>query len=144
MQAHHFTFLFISLIILDFAIHTWLNIRQIRAISKHASAVPAEFAEQISLKSHQRAARYSLERLRLSQLQLFYDVVILLALTILGGLHWLYQAFGLAAEPTIFKSILFILCVQLILSVLGLPFAIYKTFRPVSYTHLTLPTTPYV
>ncbi|SUA94725.1 heat shock protein HtpX [Oligella urethralis] len=129
MQAHHFTFLFISLIILDFAIHTWLNIRQIRAISKHASAVPAEFAEQISLKSHQRAARYSLERLRLSQLQLFYDVVILLALTILGGLHWLYQAFGLAAEPTIFKSILFILCVQLILSVLGLPFAIYKTFR---------------
>ncbi|MDO5666302.1 MAG: M48 family metallopeptidase [Alcaligenaceae bacterium] len=129
MQAHHFTFLFISLIILDFGIRTWLNIRQIRHISKHAVAVPEEFAEHISLKSHQRAARYSLERLRLSQLEVFYDVVILLALTILGGVNWLYQAFGLATEPTILKSLLFIISVQLILSILGLPFSIYKTFK---------------
>lgn len=129
MQAHHFTFLFITLIVVDFAIHTWLNIRQIRYISKHATAVPAEFAEQISLKSHQRAARYSLERLRLSQIQLFYDVVVLLALTILGGINWLYQAFGLASEPGLIKSVLFIITVQVILSILGLPFAIYKTFK---------------
>lgn len=129
MQAHHFTFLFISLIILDFGIHTWLNIRQIRHISKHAVAVPDEFVEHISLKSHQRAARYSLERLRLGQLQLFYDVVILLALTILGGVNWLFHTFGLATEPTIIKSVLFIISVQLILSILGLPFSIYKTFK---------------
>ena len=129
MQAHHFTFLFITLIILDFGIRTWLNIRQIRYISAHAKAVPEEFADRISLKSHQRAARYSLERLRVGQLEVFYDVLILLALTILGGVNWLYQAFGLATEPTIIKSLLFIFAVQLILSVLGLPFAIYKTFR---------------
>ena len=129
MQAHHFTFLFITLIILDFGIRTWLNIRQIRYISAHAKAVPEEFADRISLKSHQRAARYSLERLRVGQLEVFYDVLILLALTILGGVNWLYQAFGLATEPTIIKSLLFIFAVQLILSVLGLPFAIYKPFR---------------
>ena len=129
MQAHHFTFLFITLIILDFGIRTWLNIRQIRYISAHAKTVPEEFADRISLKSHQRAARYSLERLRVGQLEVFYDVLILLALTILGGVNWLYQAFGLATEPTIIKSLLFIFAVQLILSVLGLPFAIYKTFR---------------
>ena len=129
MQAHHFTFLFITLIILDFGIRTWLNIRQIRHISKHATAVPEEFAEHISLKSHQRAARYSLERLRLGQIEGLFDVFILLALTILGGVNWLFQAFGLDTEPSLFKSLVFILVVQLILSVLSLPFSIYKTFK---------------
>ena len=129
MQAHHFTFLFITLIILDFGIRTWLNIRQIRHISKHATAVPEEFAEHISLKSHQRAARYSLERLRLSQIEVFYDVLILLALTILGGIDWLFRSFGLDVEPSLFKSLVFIIAVQLILSILSLPFSIYKTFK---------------
>lgn len=129
MQAHHFTFLFITLIILDFGIRTWLNIRQIRHISNHATAVPEEFADRISLKSHQRAARYSLERLRLSQIEVFYDVLVLLGFTILGGLNWLFQAFGLATDVTLIKSLVFIIVVQAILSLLSLPFSIYKTFK---------------
>lgn len=129
MQAHHFTLLFITLIILDFGIRTWLNIRQIRHISKHAKAVPAEFSEQISLASHQRAARYSLERLRLGQIEVFYDVIILLALTLLGGVNWLFNVFNLANEPSLFKSLVFIIVIQAILSALSLPFAIYRTFK---------------
>lgn len=128
MQAHHFTFLFITLIILDFGIRTWLNIRQIRYISLHAKAVPEEFSAHTSLKSHQRAARYSLERLRLGQIEVFYDVIILLALTLLGGINWLFQIFALDTNPTLFKSLVFIITVQLILSILSLPFSIYKTF----------------
>ncbi|SUA52126.1 Protease HtpX [Oligella ureolytica] len=129
MQAPHFTFLFITLIILDFGIRTWLNIRQIRHISKHALTVPEEFADRISLKSHQRAARYSLERLRLSQIEVFYDVLILLAFTILGGINWLFRAFSLDTEPSLIKSLVFIIVVQILLSALSLPFSIYKTFR---------------
>ena len=63
----------------------WLASRQIRAIARHRDQVPAAFADSISLRTHQRAADYSISRLRLGLLEIALGTAVLLA-------SWVHRA----------------------------------------------------
>ena len=64
----------------------WLNARQVRSVATHRAAVPSAFASTLSLADHQKAADYTLAKIRVSQLDIAIDAACLLGWTLLGGL----------------------------------------------------------
>jgi len=106
----------------------WLASRQIRHVSRHRHAVPDAFSARISLTSHQRAADYTVARVRLTMLERAADAVILVALTLLGGLEAIQQLVGTVTQHEMFRQLLLILAVSILLGLLSLPFTVYRQF----------------
>jgi STE24 endopeptidase len=126
---HLFTLLFLGVLLLSTGIELWLLQRQIKHVAGHRKEVPPPFAERISLSAHQRAADYTLSKASLSRYELVYGAVILLGLTLGGGLQWLDGAWRSFGISPLFTGTGFILSVILLTSLLDLPFSYYRTFR---------------
>jgi STE24 endopeptidase len=84
-----FTLAFSALLLLNLGLKLWLAGRQMRHVAQHRSAVPADFESVIDLPTHQKAADYTLAKLRLGHWDMAIDAVLLLAWTLLGGLSLL-------------------------------------------------------
>lgn len=106
----------------------WLNRRQLRHIARNRAAVPAAFADRISLEAHQKAADYTSARVNLGQIELFYSTIILLLWTLGGGLDILDQLWGHTLSNPLWHGVAFIISMLIIGSLLDLPFSIYRTF----------------
>lgn len=126
---HLFTLLFLGMLLASIAIEQWLLHRQIRHVASNREHVPEAFAERISLNAHQRAADYTLSKARLGRYELLYGALILLGLTLGGGLQWLDQAWRSLELSPLVMGTGFILSVILLTSLLDLPFTLYRTFR---------------
>lgn len=127
-ELHYFTLLFLAMLLISTLMRLYLSHRQISHVSKHRNKVPESFAENISLDDHQKAADYTVTKVRFGRLPLFYEVILLLAWTLGGGLDWLDRnilTFGLSPVLT---GIAVILAFTFISSLLDLPFSIYSTF----------------
>lgn len=121
--------LFIAAVIASTAVRLWLTQRQIQTVRVHRDQVPAPFAASIELKDHQKAADYTLARAHLSQFDTVLGAIILLAVTLGGGINWLdhYSTrFGLA-EP--WHGIVVIALLMLIMGAIDLPLSLIRTFR---------------
>jgi len=128
-MAIAFTSLFVLFLMLMVGLRFWLAARQIRHVARNAEAVPAQFAERVSLTAHRKAAAYTIARQRLGMLEGAAGVGLLVALTLLGGVQEIAATVtaglgsGLAAQVTI------VACVALILGAIDLPFDWYRQFR---------------
>ncbi|MBL8433022.1 MAG: M48 family metallopeptidase [Dechloromonas sp.] len=105
----------------------WLTVRQIRCVAAHRGAVPAGFAERISLAAHQKAADYTVDRNRLAIFTTLVDAALLLALTLGGGLAWLHE-FWAARFAGLGYGLALIFSVMAIGAAVDLPFALYRQF----------------
>ena len=76
-----FTITFVLFFILSFGVRHWLAQRQIRHVATHRETVPAEFAQRISLSEHQKAADYTIAKLKLGLLENAFSAVVLIAFT---------------------------------------------------------------
>ena len=81
------------------AVKYWLASRQMRAVARHRDRVPAEFAGVIGLPAHQRAADYTVAKLRFGVLELALASAVLLGWTLLGGLDGLNGVLMDAVAP---------------------------------------------
>src|SRR5215475_7685812 len=86
MTAGLFTSLFLVAFAISLALQLWLAHRQRRHVLAHRDAVPAHFDARISLPAHQKAADYTVARSRLSVADIVLDAIVLLVLTLGGGL----------------------------------------------------------
>ncbi|MGZ7173052.1 M48 family metallopeptidase [Burkholderia gladioli] len=128
MSANPFTLLFAAAILAMVGTKLWLATRQIRFVAAHRDAVPAQFRDTIPLTAHQRAADYTVARTRLTMLQIVAGAVLLIALTLLGGVGaidhalrgWLGGGYG--------QQILLIAAVLLITSAVEIPFDYVRQF----------------
>ena len=112
-MTENFTLLFLAAFTLTLAARLWLKQRQIRHVAAHRGTVPTEFAERISLASHQKAAAYTIDRSRTAILGTLSEAVLLLAFTLGGGLaalhgFWSAQFSGLAYGLAMIFSVAFI------------------------------------
>lgn len=124
-----FTLLFVAFLTAGVVLRLWLATRQIRHVALHRDQVPAVFAERIRLRSHQRAADYTIQRTRLGMLETVFDAMVLVALTLLGGLQVLsVWSQGLPVSPLV-QQMFLVTSVVVLLGVLGLPFAWYRQFH---------------
>lgn len=123
-----FTYIFIFALLASFILRLWLNQRQIRYVVQHRLSVPEQFRERISLADHQRAADYTVAQCRLNFFEFSIDTLLLLALTLMGGLNWLNQTLLSYLGNGFTYGIGLILSVALINLLIDLPFSIYKQF----------------
>ena len=123
------TVLFIVALGLSLALQLWLTNRQVKSIETNRSAVPDAFATKISLDEHQKAADYSLAKLKINKIELFYGALLLFGWTLGGGLDWVDDQVRYYDQSIILTGIIVIYSVLLISAVLDLPFTIYRTFK---------------
>ncbi|AHV92212.1 peptidase M48 [Bordetella holmesii] len=124
-----FTLLFVALLIADTGVRLWLASRQIRHVAQHRDQVPGEFSARIGLTSHQRAADYTVARVRLGMFERVYDAMILVALTLCGGLQWLDSTLGLFIQADFLRQIMLLVMVAALLGLAGLPFTLWRQFH---------------
>jgi STE24 endopeptidase len=106
----------------------WLASRQIRHVATHRAAVPAAFADKVTLQAHQKAADYTVVQARFGLLELAWGAAVLLAWTLLGGLSWLNQTLLQWLQPGLGQQVALLAAFTAIGAVLDLPFTLYKTF----------------
>ena len=126
------TLSFAAALVLSLAIKLWLATRQMRHVAAHRHSVPAAFAGQVSLASHQRAADYTLAKGRFGLLVTAFGSAVLLGWTLLGGLDSLNEVLREALQPRwggMAYQLALLAAFALIGGLLDLPFELYSTFR---------------
>lgn len=123
-----FTALFLIFLTASIIARLWLNQRQISHITQHQNKVPEAFAEKISLEDHQKAANYSVTKLRLSRLTLAWETLWLLIWTLGGGLNFIDQWWATLQFSPLLTGVGVILSMTVLMSVIDLPFSLYSTF----------------
>jgi STE24 endopeptidase len=123
------TWLFLAALAATLATRLWLARRQVAHVRAHRSAVPAGFAAVMPLAAHQKAADYTIAKVRLGTLELAAGTAVLLALTLGGLLAWISGQWARLLEPGgIAHGTALVASVAVLLSVLELPATVYRTF----------------
>ncbi|MEF9995257.1 MAG: M48 family metallopeptidase [Burkholderiaceae bacterium] len=128
-MASIFMAAFVAALALMVALKYWLAARQMRHVSRHANAVPTEFADRIGLDAHRKAAAYTIARTRLGLVDTFLGAAILVALTLLGGLQWLASQLEAWLGTGLSFQVAIVAVVAVILSAIDLPLAWVRQFR---------------
>jgi STE24 endopeptidase len=132
MASSVLTLLFAAALLASLLLRLWLATRQIRHVAAHRGAVPAAFATTVTLAAHQRAADYTLDKLRFGLVTLAFGGAVLLGWTLFGGLDALNAWLIAAALPRVGElgyQLLLLGAFLLIGGLLDLPFEAWNTFR---------------
>ncbi len=124
-----FTLLFIAFLLTDILLRLWLASRQIRHVMRCREEVPDAFATRIGLYSHQRAADYTVAKMRLTMVERVTEAAVLVGFTLMGGLQFLDVQLGFLFDNEMLRQLALLAVVFAIMGVIGLPFAIYNKFR---------------
>ena len=124
-----FTLLFLIALAISLGVRLWLGQRHVRHILAHRAAVPAEFAGEIALEAHQKAADYSSTRTRFGMLHTVFDAAVLLVLTFGGLLQLLDGAAASWFSHPLLQGTALIGLFLVVTSALELPFGYYRTFN---------------
>jgi STE24 endopeptidase len=123
-----FALTFLAALLFTTALRLWLASRHLSHVIAHRDAVPAPFASNISLDAHQHAADYTAEKTRFAMASVVLDAALVLVLTFGGGLQLLHDAAASWLEPGIPRELAFLVLVMVAMTVVELPFSIYRTF----------------
>ena len=124
-----FTIAFLIAFLASFGLRHWLAQRQMRFVAKHRDSVPAEFAEKVTLAEHQKAADYTIAKLRLGVLENGVSAIILIGFTLLGGLQILNISLSQLLGDGITQQIALLGSIAIISGMVDLPFSWYKQFH---------------
>lgn len=130
MQPLHFSFLFVGFLLTSLLVRLWLASRQIRHVAGHSHQVPSAFEGRISPPAHQRAAAYTIARVRLGMLDLWVGAAMLLVITLMGGLQAI-DGFWMRWLPThpVLQQLATVASTLLLISVAELPLDWWRHFR---------------
>jgi len=123
-----FTQLFLLALGLGLLIQLWLLWRHKQHVSTHQNQVPSAFTDSISLDEHQKAATYTLARVKAAGFELITGTLLLLGWTLGGGLNWLHQAWSDTTLSSLPAGTAFILSAFLIMGLLDIPMSAWRTF----------------
>jgi len=129
MSPTLFGLVFLCALALASATRLWLAWRQVRHVRAHRAQVPPAFAQTISLAAHQKAADYTIAKNRLAAFELVGGALVLVALTLGGGLQALLTLWARVFVPGgIAHGTAFVASVVVLLSIIELPAVLYRTF----------------
>ncbi len=123
------TSLFVVAVIAEMVTRLWLSTRQIAAVHAHRDRVPEMFRGQIELADQQKAADYTVARARLGRISTVSEAVIRLVFTLGGGIALVDALWRRADLSQLWHGAFVIGTVLLLLSLLSLPFALWRTFK---------------
>ncbi len=120
---------FCALLVAGLLTRLWLSGRQIRHVARHRQSVPTPFAARVSLAQHQKAADYTLAKLRLELFELAWNAALLLGWTLLGGLDLLNQLLRSQLGDGLLQQVALLAGFFAITALLELPWTWVRTFR---------------
>ncbi len=123
-----FTTLFFAALALTTALRLWLARRHIRHVAAHRNAVPDAFHEIVTLEAHQRAADYTVAKVRLAMIEAVVGSLFVLALTLGGALQALHSAWSALGLDDLAHGLAFIGALAVLSSAVDLPFSLWRTF----------------
>ncbi len=123
-----FAILFLVALAASTSLRLWLASRHVRYIQSNRDTVPIAFSNDIDLAAHQKAADYSSAKTRLNMKALIFDAIVLLILTFGGGLQAIDNVAASFFADGILRGVAFVTILMVIVSVIGLPFDLYRTF----------------
>lgn len=124
-----FTIAFAVALVAGLLVKFWLASRQVRHVAQHRGAVPAAFAQTITLASHQKAADYTIAKVRFGLIEMAFGAALLLGWTLLGGLDVLNKLLLAWLGGGMVQQLVLLGAFTAISSLLELPFALWQTFR---------------
>lgn len=104
-----------------------LMARQAGYVARHRGAVPAAFAEEVSLEEHQRAADYERARLVLRAVGSVIGLAVALGWA-WAGYDLVFGAVAETVSPGLTRGVVFLVAVGAISTVIGLPLALVRIF----------------
>ena len=120
---------FAALLLAGLATRFWLASRQVRHVATHRHAVPSPFDRTITLSAHQKAADYTIAKLRVGLIDAALAAAILVGWTLMGGLNalnqWLIGWMGQGLHQQLALLVAFVAVGGL----LELPLTWYRVFR---------------
>ncbi len=125
LYSYYFQVLFIAIIITNHVIEIYLNRRQLRTLQIHQGEVPDAFKSSLSLPDHHKAIQYATAKLKLTQIHLVWEAILLLYWFPLRGAEKLIL---LIPEWGIHREVLFLVAFSAIQAVLAIPWSVYSTF----------------
>lgn len=129
MSSNPFTWLFLLALGAYLLVRVWLAARQRRHVLAHRRQVPEVFERKIGLTAHQRAADYTIAKLRLGSVELVITTVFLLTLTLGGGIGWLHeQLLRWLPDSAFVRQLLLLIGVMVLSGLLDLPVSLYRQF----------------
>lgn len=123
------TFAFALALAAGLVVKLWLATRQVRHVARHRDAVPAAFAQAITLAAHQKAADYTVAKTRFGLLEMAWGTAVLLGWTLLGGLDLLNRSLMEWMGGGMLQQLALLCAFALISGLLDLPFTLWQTFR---------------
>ena len=121
------TELFLLALIVSVGLKGWLASRQIRHVAANQSKVPDEFEGKISLQAHQKAAAYTIEKVKLGMINNVIQAGLVVCFTLLGGIDLLQALIGTELSG-IWAGLALIAAVGFIGSLVDIPLSYYKQF----------------
>ncbi|OIQ20826.1 MAG: peptidase M48 [Bacteriovorax sp. MedPE-SWde] len=128
VEMTYMTKFFIAFICLKGLIESYLDNRNKMHILKNRKEVPAKFSDQITLEDHQKAADYSVTKIKAAQLFNLIGYGVLLAWTLGGGLDYLNTHVKTLGLSQLWTGVVFFLAFSFINSIITMPETLYKTF----------------
>jgi STE24 endopeptidase len=123
-----FGLLFLAALVIATATRLWLAARHVAHVRANRPRVPPEFAADIDLAAHQKAADYSCSKTRFGMVDTVAGAVVALAFTFGGGLQLLHEVSALWMTEGIARGLVLIALVGLASMLIDLPFDYYRTF----------------
>ncbi|KDB05920.1 Ste24 endopeptidase [Burkholderia sp. lig30] len=128
MSPYSFTLLFALAVLAMVVTKLWLASRQVRFVAAHRNRVPPQFSATIPLNAHQRAADYTVERTRLTMLEIVVSAAVLVGLTLLGGVGAFDAALSGWLGRGYAQQVALVASVFAVTSAIDLPFEYYRQF----------------
>jgi STE24 endopeptidase len=127
-MPHAFTVAFLAGLLLHLGVQLWLSRRQERAVLARREHVPAAFEQVISPVEHRKAADYTVARQRFARFESVFDAIVLVVLTLGGGIAWMGTLAARITQDPLAQGVVHVLVVLLVLSIMSLPFSVWRTF----------------
>lgn len=125
---HPFTLVFLAALVATTALRLWLNFRQLRYVLAHRDSVPPAFAGVMTLPAHQKAADYTAAKTRLALVHVLVDAVLVLALTLGGGLQFLADFWAGRLPGELPQGVALVASVALVAGASEIPLSAYRVF----------------
>jgi len=123
---------FSAAVLASLLVKFWLATRQMRHVAAHRAAVPAGYTSIVTLEAHQKAADYTIAKLRFGIVSNAFGSAVLIVWTLLGGLDALNGFMLARVAPhwgAMAYQLLLVGAFVFIGALLETPFELYSTFR---------------
>ena len=123
-----FTIIFLIALIISSSIQFWLSKRQADYVADHRSAVPDAFKSKVPLEAHQKAADYTLAKIKLGNIDGALGIIVLLLLTLGGGINTAFEYWNSIVSSPLIAGVAATATIFLIMALVEIPTSVYQTF----------------